>query len=52
LLAQEWQGQLTRSEKDDLRNAGHKLGAWLEKGVTTLIEAVAKGLGSGLAGGE
>jgi hypothetical protein len=44
LLAQEWQGQLTRSEKKMLRNLGHRLSGFLEKGITTLIEAVVKGL--------
>ena len=51
LLAQEWEGQLTRSEKEGLRAAGRKLGDWLDRGVTTLIEAAAKGFGSGMAGG-
>jgi hypothetical protein len=47
LLAEEWQGQLTRGEKDQLRKAGRRLGGWLEKGVTTLIEAAAKGAAAG-----
>lgn len=52
LLAQEWHGQLTRSDKEELRYVGRKLVGFLEKGVMSLIEAAAKGLGSGLAGGE
>ena len=50
LLAQEWQGQLTKEEKDKLRSVGRKLGSWLEGGVTTLIKATAEGAAKGLTG--
>lgn len=52
ILAQEWQGQLTREERKQLRTMGHVLGGWFEKGATVLIEAAAKGLGAGIIGKE
>jgi len=51
LLAQEWQGQLTRGEKEQLRKIASALGGLLDKGVTTLIQAAAKGVGEGWAKG-
>jgi hypothetical protein len=43
---------LTRTERDRLNQAVRGAAQLLQHGATTLVEAFAKGLGVGLAGGE
>ena len=51
LRAQEWEGLLTRSEKQQLDKGVRAVAGLLKGGVTTLIEAAAKGAGEAIVKG-
>jgi hypothetical protein len=51
LRQQEWEGLLTRGEKDELGKAIRAVGELLKDGARTLIEALAQGFAKGLVGG-
>ena len=51
LQAQEWEGLLTRSEKQQLDKGVRAVVGLLKDGVTTLIEVAAKGAGEAIAKG-
>jgi hypothetical protein len=51
LRKQEWEGLLTRSEKQQLDKGIRAVVGLLKDGVSTLIEAAAKGAGEGIVKG-
>ena len=50
LLAQLWEGSLTRGEKQQLGKVIRAVGSLLKDGAATLIEAAAKGVGEAIVG--
>jgi hypothetical protein len=51
LRKQEWEGLLTRSEKQQLGKGVRAVGGLLRDGVASLIEAAAKGVGEAMVKG-
>ena len=51
LQAQEWEGLLTRGEKEQLGKAVRAVGGLLKDGAKTLIEVAAKGAGEAIMKG-
>ncbi len=51
LIEQEWDGVLKQSEKQQLLGIVQSMSGYLKGGVTSLIEAVAGGIGKTIGGG-